>query len=129
MTAGILAFFRVTLPRWHTGTFVGLLKPYILSQCHKRLISGIQRTELFPLLNTQREGLRWSRLFDYTPHLVSTAAILRIWLRILLEAPGFFGTALSSTTTSGGQYSGKFKLKFVLILMVHPIYVSLHGLM
>jgi len=56
-----------------------ILKPYILPQHHKRLISGIQRIELFPSLSTQREGLR-SRLFDYTPHLVSIAAILRIWL-------------------------------------------------
>ena len=50
-----------------------ILKPYILSQRHKWLISGIQRTELFPLLSAQREGLRWSRLFDYILHLVSTS--------------------------------------------------------
>ena len=35
-----------------------VLKQYILPQRHKRLISGIQRTELFPLLNAQCEGLR-----------------------------------------------------------------------
>ena len=57
-----------------------VLKLYILLQHHNRLISGIQRTELFPLLSVQREGLRWSRLFDHIPHLVSILAILRIWL-------------------------------------------------
>lgn len=50
-----------------------VLKSYTLSQRHKRLISGIQRTKLFPLLSAQREGP--SRLFDYTPHLVSTSRL------------------------------------------------------
>ena len=35
-----------------------VLKPYILPQRHKQWISGIQRTELFPLLSARREGLR-----------------------------------------------------------------------
>ena len=35
-----------------------VLKPYILPQRHKQWISGIQRTELFPLLSVRREGLR-----------------------------------------------------------------------
>ena len=35
--------------------------------CHNVInISGIQRTQLFSLLSAQREGLRCSRLFDYT---------------------------------------------------------------
>ena len=61
------AFFRVTLPRWKFLLELSL-------DCSKTIYfanvingwSGIQRTELFPLLSAQCEGLRWSRLFDYT---------------------------------------------------------------
>ena len=60
-----------SLAYWNT--FVRLFWSRIFCQRHKRLLSGIQITELFPLLSAQRKGLRWSRLFDYTPHLVSTS--------------------------------------------------------
>ena len=94
-------------------------KAVCLLKCHKRLIPSIQRTELFPLLIAQREGLWWSRLFDYTPHLVSITAILRI---CLLETSGFLGRQQQALAKA--QYSEKFKLKFVRILMTHPVYAQ-----
>jgi len=75
----VLSSDSSSLAYWNQNLRWIVLKPYILSQCHKRLISSIQRTELFPLLSAQCEGLQWSRLFDYTPHF-NIAAILRIWL-------------------------------------------------
>jgi len=45
-----------SLAYWNFRLIV--LKHYILSQHHKRLISDIQKTELFPLVIVQREGLR-----------------------------------------------------------------------
>jgi len=85
------------------------------------LISGIQKTELFPLLNAQREGIRWLRLFDYTPHLISTSRLF--WkYNCLLEASDFLRCQQS---LAEAQYSGKFKLKFVRteILVTHPVYL------
>jgi len=53
------AFFRVTLPRWHTRTFeLWIVLSYIFCHNVNKLISGIQRIEIFPLLSAQREGLR-----------------------------------------------------------------------
>jgi len=50
---------------------------------------GYLRTE-FPLLSAQRESLRWSRLFDYTSHLVSTSR--PFWeYNYLLAASSFLG--------------------------------------
>jgi len=113
-------FFRMTLPRWHTRTFDysnlwTILKPYILLQCHKWLISSIQRTELFSLLSVQREGLRST--FDYTPHLVSTSR--PFWqYDCLLQASSFLER---QQFLAEAQYSEKFKLKFVRILVTHSV--------
>jgi len=74
-----------------------VLKPYILPQRYKRLISDIQRIELFPLLNAQREGLRWSALRLYSTLGFNIAAILRIWL--FTRSVRFSRTP---RTTSGG---------------------------
>ena len=65
----------------------------IRTQRHKRLLTGIQRTELFPLLSAQREGLRWLRLFDYTLYLISISR--PFWeYDCLLEASGFLANNL-----------------------------------
>jgi len=96
-----------------------ILKPYILPQ---RLISSIQRTELFPLLSAQREDLRWSRpsiIFDYIPHLVSTSR--PFWEYDCLLEASFLGR--QQQPLAEAQYSGKFKLKFVRILVTHPVYI------
>ena len=66
----ILSSDSSSLAYWNLRWTV--LKPYILSQRHKRLILGIQ-IELFPLLSVQSKGLRWLRLIEYTLHLVSTS--------------------------------------------------------
>jgi len=64
------AFFRVTSSLTYWNLHWTVLKPYyVLPQHHKRLILGIISKKLFPLLSTQREGLRCSRLF----HLISTS--------------------------------------------------------
>ena len=107
------AFFRVTLPRWHTGTFVEL-KLYILPQRHKQLISGIQKTELFPCWAPS------AKAFDYIPHLVLTSR--SFWkYDCLLKASGFFERQQQSLAET--QYSRKFKLKFIRILATHLLYL------
>jgi len=80
------------------------------------LISSIQRIELFLLLRLVRRSSIISRLFDCTPHLGSISRLF--WeYDYLLEASGFLGCQQPLAEV----YSGKFKLKFVRILMT-PIY-------
>jgi len=82
----VLSSDSSSLVYWNLNWTV--LKPYILPQRHKRLILGIQKkTKLFSLLSAQREDLRWSRLFDYTTHLVSTSRLF--WEYDRLEASDF----------------------------------------
>jgi len=108
----ILSSDSSSLAYWNLRWTV--LKSYIFPQRHKWLISSIQRTELFPLLSTQREDFRWSRLFDYTSHLVSTSR--PFWeYDCLLEASSFLGR--QQQFLAEAQYSEKFKLKFVRILV------------
>ena len=52
----VLSSDSSSLAYWNLRWIV--LKPYILPQRHKRLISSIQKTKLFLLLSAQRVGLR-----------------------------------------------------------------------
>jgi len=62
-----------------------VLKPHILPQGHKRLISGIQRIELFPLLSPARRPSMIADLRLYS--LISTSR--SFWEYCLLKASGF----------------------------------------
>ena len=93
------------------------IKPYILSQCHKRLISGIQKNELF------RSWAPNAKAFDArgSSIILRTSISQSFWeYDYLLEASGFLGR--QQQLLAEAQYSEKFKLKFVRILVTHPIY-------
>jgi hypothetical protein len=74
------AFFRVTLPRWHTGTFVGLFWSRI--SCH--VINGWSRVFKIRIISVAerpaRRPLMIAALRIYSALGSNIATVLRIWL-------------------------------------------------
>jgi len=114
------AFFRMTLSRILEPSLdcsKAVYKALEQSKNSHNIINDLQRIKLFRII-IECEDLRWSWLFDYTPHLVSISR--PFWK----YESGFLGRQQQSLAEA--QYSGKFKLKFVRILVTHPIYIYIY---
>jgi len=116
------AFLRVTLSRWHIGTSLAYSKAVYFVITLQTVDLGYLKNRIISV--AEREDFRWSRLFDYTPHLVSISP--PFWeCDCLLKASGFLGRQQS---LAEAQYSGKLKLKFVWILVTYLVYLCIKNM-